>query len=171
MTRSKNKPFLHNWHINDKDTRVDGCLRKAIRLLKNLKYDKKPKEASISSYDIAALMFNMPDADLIVPAGAYLQLAKRVSAFLNSLIIDTAKRDSLFVPNATRQVFSSDGATLATLKEITVELDSLLGDIPALDSYLILLSESQSSFVKTASWKEARASRVQQVINRYMQVG
>jgi len=110
-TRVGNKPFLHNWHINDKDSRVGGSLRKAIRLLKNLKYDKDP-EATISSYDIAALTFRMQDSELTVPAGSYLKLARNVSGYLNNLITNTQLRESLYVPNGMRKIFSEDGVTL-----------------------------------------------------------
>ena len=67
-----------------------------IRLLKSLKYDKSP-EATISSYDICAIVFNMPDAQLDVPSGSYLRLAKNLSSFLNDLVFDTLKREALYV--------------------------------------------------------------------------
>ncbi|HEV7403830.1 MAG TPA: hypothetical protein VGO11_12915 [Chthoniobacteraceae bacterium] len=164
-TRIGNKPFLHNWYINDKDTRVGGGLRKVIRLLKNLKYDKEPN-ASISSYDIAALGFEMQDSDLIVAPGSYLALAKNASAYLNGLINNSQLRDSLYVPNGTRKIFGTDGASLASLKEITSELDLLLADIPRDLSNIISFSEARGNFTKSASWTEARASRVREVTDR-----
>lgn len=167
-SRIGNKPFLHNWHINDKDVRVGGGLRKAIRLLKTLKYDKKPT-ARISSYDIAALCFKMDESELNVPAGAYLRLARNTSVYLHSLIGDTQLRESLFVPNGTRRIFGEDGASLASLKEITVDLDSLLGEISVEASRQISLSESVEGFRKTAAWNEVRARRVQEVTNKFMQ--
>lgn len=165
--RIGNMPFLHNWHINDKDNRVEGGLRKAIRLLKNLKYDKEP-EAKISSYDIAAIAFRMADADLTVAPGSYLKLARNVSNYLNKLISDTALRESLFVPNGTRKIFGDEGANLTALREITVELDSLLGEISSSEARLISFSESVTNFTKTASWKEARARRVRDVTDKIM---
>jgi hypothetical protein len=167
-TRVGNKPFLHNWHINDKDVRVGGGLRKAIRLLKNLKYDKNP-EATMSSYDIAALMFRMQDSDLIVAPGSYLKLARNVSGYLNGLITNTQDRESLYVPNGMRKIFGADGATLASLKEVTAELDSLLGEISASASALISFSEATETFQKTASWREARARRVREITDRFVQ--
>jgi hypothetical protein len=165
QTRIANKPFLHNWHLNSKDDVVGGGLRKAIRLLKNLKYDKDP-EAVISSYDIAALVWNMEPQDLNVRPGSYLQLAKNISLFMNRLTKDTVFRDSLKVPNGTRKVFGSDGATLVSLKEITWELDHLIGNISSKDSYLITLSEKMAGFEKLARWREARASKVRDEITR-----
>ena len=52
----RNKPFMHNYNINDKDVKTGG-LRKVIRLLKTLKYDAE-KDVKISSYDIASLAYN-----------------------------------------------------------------------------------------------------------------
>jgi hypothetical protein len=165
-TRVGNKPFLHNWHINAKDIRVDGGLRKAIRLLKNLKYDKNP-EATMSSYDIAALVFRMQDSELSVAPGSYLKLARNVSGYLNGLLANTQARESLNVPNGMRKIFGEDGATLASLKEITAELDSLLGEISAAASAAISFGELTESFSKTASWREARARRVREVTEKF----
>ena len=53
-TRVPNKPFLHNRLIMERDTETNGGLRKAIRLLKSLKYDSDEK-IDVSSYDLASI--------------------------------------------------------------------------------------------------------------------
>lgn len=63
-----NKPFWHNYEIDSKDKKTGG-LRKVIRLLKTLKYDAEP-ELKISSYDIAAIAWNMLEPALSVQADA-----------------------------------------------------------------------------------------------------
>jgi hypothetical protein len=167
--RIGNKPFLHNWHIEKRDGEAKGALRKAIRLLKNLKYDKEP-ECSMTSYDIAALAWNMPVEELRVQPGSHLQLAQNTSAFLNELISNSTSRDKLLVPNGTRKIFASDGASLASLRELTKELDDLLGDISATDRHLIALSEAELGFRKFAEWQETRANRVQEALSRFTKI-
>lgn len=166
-TRINNRPFLHNWHINSKDDRVNGGLRKVIRLLKNLKYDKKPQEASISSYDIAGIAFNMAESDLKVGSGQYLKLAKNASGYLHNLIENSALRDNLFVPNHTRKVFGPSGTDLSQLKELSAELDALLFEITSTDEILINFSESSASPLLSAAWHENRASRVTEINNKF----
>jgi hypothetical protein len=162
-TRLKNMPFLHNARIHDKDVRTISGLRKAIRLLKTLKYDAEPV-LGMSSYDVAAIAYAMPQGNLTVNPGQYLQLAMNVNEFLKSCVNSSTLRDSLYVPNGTRLIFGAQGATLANLKELQSELDGLLAGINAEKSvYLALANEMQNrtGFGQTvASWAETRSRRV-----------
>jgi len=162
-TRIKNMPFLHNTRIHEKDQQSNSGLRKAIRLLKTLKYDTEPVLA-ISSYDVAALAYAAPLSDLNVALGQYLQLAINVNEFLKKCISDSTLRDSLDVPNGTRKIFGDKGASLASLKALQGELDGLLGRINQEKSAsLVLLNEvmNRAGFGQTvAPWAEARSRRV-----------
>ncbi len=155
----RNKPFWHNYEINKKDEET-GTLRKVIRLLKTLKYDADP-ELKISSYDIAAIAWNMSNAVLTVQEDAYLPLAKNALAELKRFIENDVARNMLSVPNGMRKVFGSDGATLDSLKALHQELDELItyieikGPISLSDS-VSLLTES-----KLPSWQERRPQVVQ----------
>jgi len=66
--RIPNRPFLHNKRIEDKDKTVNGGLRKLIRLLKSLKYDSDEK-IDLSSYDLAGIIYNMPETHLFSHTG------------------------------------------------------------------------------------------------------
>ena len=55
----RNKPFLHNYHTEERDQKTEG-LRKAIRFLKSSKYDADT-EVKFSSYDITSVAWNMPE--------------------------------------------------------------------------------------------------------------
>lgn len=162
-TRIKNMPFLHNARIHEKDQRTNTGLRKAIRLLKTLKYDADPA-LGISSYDVTALAYAMPQADLTVGSGQYLQLALNVNGFLKKCINDSVFRDSLYVPNGTRLLFGEKGASLVNLKTLQNELDDLLGRINLEKSAsLVLLNElaNRTGFGQTiAPWAETRSRRV-----------
>ena len=120
----RNKPFWHNYEIDSKDKKTGG-LRKVIRLLKTLKYDSDP-EVKISSYDIAALAWNMQDTALTVRADAYVQLATNGRDELKRFLDNQQLRDGLMVPNGTRKVFGDGGATVEGLRGLHRELAELI---------------------------------------------
>jgi len=159
VDRIPNKPFLHNWNIDQKDSRTNGGLRKSIRLLKGLKYDREP-EVSLSSYDIAAIGYSMPESELSVRAGEFLKLAQRVKAYLHKLYDDSAYRESLYVPNGMRKIFGTGGASITGLKELRDELDATLAEISSTESYLIQLDESKIMAKEASRWSESRPKRV-----------
>jgi hypothetical protein len=123
----RNKPFLHNDAIDTKDQKTGG-LRKVIRLLKTLKYDSDP-EVKISSYDIAALAWNMQESSLTVRAHAYVQLATNARDELKRFLDDQTVRDGLIVPNGTRKVFGAGGASVEGLRGLHRELSELLAKV------------------------------------------
>jgi hypothetical protein len=120
----QNKPFWHNCEIDTKDKKTGG-LRKVIRLLKTLKYDADP-ELKISSYDIAAIAWNMSESALTVQSGAYLPLATNARNELKRFIDNDTLRNGLNVPNWTRTVFGAGGATLESLRLLHAELADLI---------------------------------------------
>ena len=87
-----------------------------------------------------------------------------VNEFLKSCINSSTLRDSLYVPNGTRLIFGSPGATLANLKELQSELDGLLAGINLEKSaYLTLANEMQNRTgfgQAVAPWTETRSRRV-----------
>ncbi len=154
----RNKPFLHNYNINDKDVKTGG-LRKVIRLLKTLKYDAE-KDVKISSYDVASLAYNMSNEALTVEPNAYLLLATKARSELKRFIDNQATREALLVPNGTRKVFGTEGASLEGLKALHAELSELVDSIHrAAATRLYNLSESTGEFTKRA-WNEVLPSSV-----------
>lgn len=126
--RITNKPFLHNDRLHSRDTQVYGMLRRMVRLLKSLKYDADD-EPQISSYDIAAIAYNVPDYLLAVPQDQELLLVNNAERHLRFLIENSSERDRLYVPNGMRRVFCSEGASEAGLRELHREVAGLLRDI------------------------------------------
>jgi hypothetical protein len=149
-----NKPFWHNYEIDQKDKKTGG-LRKVIRLLKTLKYDADP-EVKMSSYDIASVAWNMQDSALTVSAYAYTQLATNARDELKRFIDNDSTRNSLKVPNGTRVVFGSDGATLDGLRNLHRELDDLINRV----NYENIITFSKSSSFpaprRSYLWEEHR---------------
>ena len=124
----RNLPFLHNERIAEKDGLTNGGLRKAIRLLKSLRYDAD-KTPRISSYDIAAVAFTMENSALSVFRGEELRLVERCKVCLDKLANDSVYRELLVVPNGTRKIFGPAGATVKGLNELRQEVDRLLYEI------------------------------------------
>ena len=150
----RNKPFWHNYEIDKKDKKTGG-LRKVIRLLKTLKYDSDP-EVKISSYDITAIAWNMQESSLTVRADAYVQLVTNARDELKRFLDNQALREGLMVPNNTRKIFCSGGATIEGLRGLHRELTDLIGKV----NQELLVSFSQySNITKNATlptWVEQR---------------
>lgn len=154
-TTIRNKPFWHNYEIDQKDKKTRG-LRKIIRLLKTLKYDAEP-ELKMSSYDIASIAWNMAEPALTVPAGAYTQLAKNARDELKRFVDNDSTRNSLNVPNGTRLVFADGAATVEQLRQLHKELSELIVRVEAeqYESQILNFSKSASTR-KMPLWEERR---------------
>lgn len=124
----RNLPFLHNDRIHNKDQATAGGLRKAIRLLKSLRYDSE-NGVDLSSYDIASIAFRMDESQLTVYRGTELLLVERCKQHLDILASNQAYRESLYVPNDTRRIFCAEGASLPGLNQLRREVDQLLHEI------------------------------------------
>lgn len=150
----RNKPFLHNFQIDYKDKKTGG-LRKVIRLLKTLKYDADP-ELELSSYDIAAIAWNMSETALTVQPNDYLQLAINARDELRRFINNDQLRNALQVPNRTRALFGPNGATLENLRMLHAELEGLILRIEI--GRLISLSKTASASGQRSlpEWVERR---------------
>ncbi len=150
----RNKPFWHNYEIDAKDKKTGG-LRKVIRLLKTLKYDAEP-ELKISSYDIAAIAWNMSEPSLKVPSGAYLQLAANARDELKRFIDSEIVRNGLKVPNGMRNVFSTGGATFESLRQLHAELADLIRRIETARIISSSRTASASTRISLPRWEENR---------------
>lgn len=123
-SRPKNQPFLHNEKIDDRDRTVSSNLRKAIRLMKSVKYDSD-KNIKVSSYDIAALAFCMPNDLLNVPVWFELMLVNNCVSHLATVITNDVYRDSLIVPDGSRKIFGTPGTNIGEVSKLFLELNDL----------------------------------------------
>lgn len=137
--RITNFPFLHNAAIDAKDARAAGGLRRAIRLMKSLRYDADLD--GISSYDICGIAYNIPDDALSAPKPYELKLVGVCLEYCQFFLNNERARDSLMVPNQTRRVFCAEGATVTGLAALTLELSKLAMDI---------INENKRTFTKLA---------------------
>jgi hypothetical protein len=132
-----NYPFLNNARIDQKDLRVAGSLRKAARLMKSLKYDSD--QVNLTSYDITAIAYAMPDHLLVLGNGQDLIIVERCRIWCHHLLGHPEERDALNVPDGSRRIFTPTTANEIGLAALTRELDTLSRDI---------LMENQRSFSK-----------------------
>ena len=151
----RNKPFWHNYEIDTKDKKTGG-LRKVIRLLKTLKYDAEP-ELKISSYDIAAIAWNMSESSLTVQADAYLPLATNARNELKRFIENDGVRNGLNVPNGTRAIFGAGGATLESLRMLHTELTDLINRVEIGRIISFSKTATASTQRQLPQWAERRA--------------
>ena len=137
--RLKNTPFLHNEYIARKDSRTNGGLRKAARLMKSLKYDSEQVE--LSSYDIVSIAYNIPEERLKIPYGQDLLILDVCLDFCLQLTKNNELRVNVEVPDGHRKVFTEGHATVLGLSQLTAELQGLVADV---------LNENQRSFSRLA---------------------
>jgi len=126
--RILNKPFLHEARINEKHVATSDGSGRAIRLLKTLKADAESNIA-ISSYDIAALIWNCENHRLPSGVGYSFFLAENVANYLLALVSAPAQLNALWVPNMTRHIIDAEGTTLEAVRALWYELYKLMEEI------------------------------------------
>jgi hypothetical protein len=120
-----NLPFVHMKRINDKDIGTLGGTKKAIRLLKNLKNDSDYSSLiSLSSYDIASLVWHFPDSSLQVIDAKEPALLAATKLHLNWCAANKAAVMNLQTPDGTRTIIDSDTKFIG-LQLLSLEVDQL----------------------------------------------
>lgn len=125
-----NRPFMHMAMIDAKDTSSNRQAKRAIRLLKCLCRDADV-DIALSSYDIAGLIFHMPDADLSVNEFFPLQLLDRVELYLRGLEANRQYAASLQTPDGTRAILDTVEKALAVSllrQELTDAIDNVAAE-------------------------------------------
>lgn len=113
--RMVNTPFYHNYLLNTKDISTGGNLKRSIRLLKTLKADSE-QDISLSSYDIAAIAYNMETSKYIT-GDKYILLLKNVNNYLKALIaMSSVSRDNIDVPDKSRKIFNESGKYVGLIR-------------------------------------------------------
>jgi hypothetical protein len=92
--------------------------------MKSLRYDSG--NVSLSSYDLAAIGYVMPEHQLLTAPGEELALLSRLKSFLDLLAEDDDFRGDMLVPDESRHIFVDGHATLAGLNELRGEVSDLV---------------------------------------------
>jgi hypothetical protein len=119
-----NLPFMHIKLIDDKDALTRGCIKKSIRLCKNVKSDAEGESNTISlpSFDIAAMMYH---ANFSTLGSIYeLSILAETQRHLDVLARNQSHAKSLKVPDGSRFIFDTQ-AKLEGLCKLSEEIDDL----------------------------------------------
>lgn len=122
-----NRPFLHMLRIEEKDFATNYGAKKAIRLLKNIRKDAI-KDIKLSSYDIAALVWNFTNDALSKPYYLELSLVAETQRHLQFFVDNLEFTKTLDVPDLSRKIIDSPEKVLA-LQLLKMEVDQLAEDI------------------------------------------
>lgn len=125
---SEDFTFLHISKVNAKDNRVNGGLKKLVRLLKTLKVDAD-YNIDLTSFEITSLLYDISDFRLNKQKREELLLLREASLQLDKLITNTEYRDSLKSPNDKEFVFKNKSGKVVEFKKLKLELDELIQDI------------------------------------------
>lgn len=121
-----NLPFMHIKRVHDRDSAYYGGLKKAIRLVKNVKNDAdSPATASkLPSFDIAALMYHADEISLKAGYINELYILRECQRFLDWCYRNKAEAGTLTTPDGSRVVLDSEDKHQGLLT-ISSELDDL----------------------------------------------
>jgi hypothetical protein len=120
----ENYPFKHIELVSMRDATVQGSLKKAIRLCKNVKSDADG-DIPLPSFDIAAVMFHADQAVLRRGAVYELAILAETQRHLDYLHGHQEEAKQLEVPDGTRRIFDTQ-QKLDGLLYLSIEMDALL---------------------------------------------
>jgi hypothetical protein len=126
-TFTANYPFKNATEIDAKDRRCGGGMRKATRFMKTLKADSDVEMPS--SYDLASIAWNMPDASLNYGMPWDLKIFFGCRDFVRRLVEDAEFRDSLYVPDGSRKLFASGHTTVEKARALLADIDQLANQV------------------------------------------
>jgi nucleotidyltransferase-like protein len=130
-----NYPFKNAAEIDAKDRRCGGGMRKAARFMKTLKADSDV--IKLSSYDIAAIAWNMSDSSLNYGMPWDMKVFYGCRDYVRRLVDDADLRGSLCVPDGTRRVFTSGHATVDGATALLAEIDELANQVaPTVEAHV-----------------------------------
>jgi hypothetical protein len=121
-----NLPFTHIKRVHDRDTSYFGGLKKAIRLVKNVKNDADADKtaAKLPSFDIAALMYHADETALKAGYINELYILRESQRFLDWCYRNKDEAGKLMTPDGLRPILDSEDKRSGLLI-ISSELDDL----------------------------------------------
>ncbi|WP_421828654.1 hypothetical protein [Larkinella sp.] len=120
-------PFAHIYQVNEKGDSTKDGLRRAIRLLKNLKADSEVEIKNLKSFQITSIAYPIDEKDLTYKPGNELHIAKSVSNQMQKIIENPAYRKSIKSPNGTEYSLANDDL-VPDIINLKRDLDTLIED-------------------------------------------
>ncbi|HBU77019.1 MAG TPA: hypothetical protein DEF18_02860 [Muricauda sp.] len=119
-------PFLKIHLLNDKDSEVNGRLKKMVRFLKTLKADSNV-EIDFSSFDISSVCYNIDKIKYFDKS--YDELVHVLFEELSKIAMDSVYRDSIRSIDDTEYIFKNNPEKITQLRLLLNELDAILKDM------------------------------------------
>jgi hypothetical protein len=121
-----NMPFRHIERISQRDALARTGLKKAIRLLKNVKADaiEDGTKINLPSFDIAALMWHADVAALAAGSMFELAIVAATTRHLDYLARNATVAKTLMVPDGSRAIFNN-AEKFEGLIQLSLEMDDL----------------------------------------------
>lgn len=138
-----NLPFTHIKRVHDRDAAYFGGLKKAIRLVKNVKNDAESEAvaAGLPSFDIAALLYHADKTYLTAGGVNELYILLEAQRFLDWCYAHKEEARALLTPDGSRRILDSD-AKFAAVLTISCELDDLARQV----------AKEQGAWQSSPSW-------------------
>ncbi|MCA3105998.1 MAG: hypothetical protein IOD09_08085 [Rhodocyclaceae bacterium] len=121
-----NMPFRHIERIDQRDAQARSGLKKAIRLLKNVKADaiEEGTRIPLSSFDVASAMWHADIGALAAGEIHDLAIVAEATRHLDHLARNTSIARTLLVPDGSRPVFDSP-EKIEALIQLSLEMDDV----------------------------------------------
>lgn len=120
-------PFLSIRRINDRDTFVNGRLKKMIRFIKNVKIDSAVEDIPLSSFEINAICYGINPATYLNKN--FLELVEVVLSQMTRLSTDEIYRNNLSSVDGSEFVFRNKPEKLKGLQTLLTEVEVIANDV------------------------------------------
>lgn len=120
-----NRPFTHIKLVNERDQRAKGGLKKAVRLLKNIKADSERAGVDkISSFDITSLLYHA-NVELLALGQFYeLSILAELQRFLDWVYRNKSEAVILRTPDNSRTILNS-AEKYEAVRQLSFEVDEI----------------------------------------------
>nr|WP_315398319.1 nucleotidyltransferase domain-containing protein [uncultured Sphingobacterium sp.] len=119
-------PFISIERINNKDSEVNGRLKKMIRFVKTLKYDAD-SDIKLSSFDINAICYNIPAESYSTKI--FHELISVLLYEFVKIITNPVYRDSIVSVDGSEFIFKGNSEKQTALLMLYSELDEVANDL------------------------------------------
>ncbi|MEM7298032.1 MAG: hypothetical protein AAF391_07175, partial [Bacteroidota bacterium] len=123
-------PFLNIARINSRDQHTKGTFKCMSRLLKTLRADSEER-IGLRESEINAILYSIPESEMMVEASKHLSLLPKVEAKLDELHMNSNLFNNLRSPSEKDRVFAGRPEQLVEIGKLKTELSKLIEDIKA----------------------------------------
>lgn len=120
-------PFLRIKRINERDSNVNGRLKKMIRFIKNIKCDSGVKDIPFKSFDINAICYAIPTSNYIDKN--FLELVEVLLTQMQKISTDEVYRNDLKSVDGSEFIFRNNPTKLEGLRILLSELRVIAEDV------------------------------------------